>query len=60
MLYLNIFIRFWYENDLPPSSLSPDQLGAIRKVSLAGLLCGAEESITNIQPKAFVKEDPYL
>ncbi|KAJ8730052.1 hypothetical protein PYW07_017090 [Mythimna separata] len=52
--------RFWYENDLPPSSLSPDQLGAIRKVSLAGTLCAAQDALTNIQPKAFVREDPYL
>lgn len=54
------YFRFWYENDLPPSSLSPEQLGAIRKVSLAGMLCAAQDSLTSIQPKAFVKEDPYL
>ncbi|CAG9786115.1 unnamed protein product [Diatraea saccharalis] len=52
--------RFWYENDIPPSSFLPEQLGAIRKVSLSGLLCAADDSLTNIQPKAFVKEDPYL
>ncbi|XP_047507220.1 heme peroxidase 2 [Pieris napi] len=52
--------RFWYENDLPPSSFMPEQLGAIRKVSLAGLLCANDDSLTNIQPKVFVKEDPYL
>ncbi|KAG6445361.1 hypothetical protein O3G_MSEX003849 [Manduca sexta] len=52
--------RFWYENDIPPSSFSPEQLGAIRKVSLSGLLCAADDSLIKIQPKAFVKEDPYL
>ncbi|KAI8436026.1 hypothetical protein MSG28_004155 [Choristoneura fumiferana] len=52
--------RFWYENDIPPSSLSPEQLAAIRKVSLSGLLCATEESLSEIQPKAFVKKDPYL
>ncbi|XP_052759385.1 uncharacterized protein LOC113522388 [Galleria mellonella] len=52
--------RFWYENDIPPSSFLPEQLGAIRKVSLAGLLCAADDTITNIQPKVFIKEDPYL
>ncbi|XP_052740357.1 heme peroxidase 2 isoform X2 [Bicyclus anynana] len=52
--------RFWYENDIPPSSFAPEQLGAIRKVSLAGLLCAADETLGRIQPKAFVKEDPYL
>ncbi|KOB66480.1 Doubleoxidase, partial [Operophtera brumata] len=46
--------RFWYENDIPPSSFSPEQLAAIRKVSLAGMLCDAEESLLNIQPKAFL------
>ncbi|XP_026488230.2 heme peroxidase 2 [Vanessa tameamea] len=52
--------RFWYENDLPPSSFAPEQLAAIRKVSLSGLLCAADDSLDNVQPKAFVKEDPYL
>ncbi|XP_063825039.1 heme peroxidase 2 [Ostrinia nubilalis] len=52
--------RFWYENDIPPSSFLPEQLAAIRKVSLAGLLCTSDDSLSKIQPKAFVKEDPYL
>lgn len=52
--------RFWYENDIPPSSFSPEQLSAIRKVSLAGLLCANDETLGDIQPKVFVKEDPYL
>ncbi|XP_060802953.1 heme peroxidase 2 [Amyelois transitella] len=52
--------RFWYENDIPPSSFVPEQLGAIRKVTLSGLLCAADDSLQNIQPKVFVKEDPYL
>ncbi|XP_041978546.1 peroxidasin homolog pxn-2 isoform X2 [Aricia agestis] len=52
--------RFWYENDIPPSSFAPEQLAAIRKVSLSGLLCGADDTLESIQPKAFVKEDPYL
>ncbi|XP_028027075.1 uncharacterized protein LOC114240650 [Bombyx mandarina] len=52
--------RFWYENDIPPSSFAPEQLAAIRKVSLSGLLCAADDTIVNIQPKAFVKEDPFL
>ncbi|XP_050345833.1 heme peroxidase 2 [Nymphalis io] len=52
--------RFWYENDIPPSSFASEQLAAIRKVSLAGLLCAADDTLDNVQPKAFVKEDPYL
>lgn len=56
---LRISDRFWYENDLPPSSLSLDQLQAIRRVSLSGLLCAAE-GVTRAPPKAFIREDPYL
>lgn len=28
--------RFWYENDLPPSSFSSDQIREIKKITLAG------------------------
>lgn len=56
---LRISDRFWYENDLPPSSLNLDQLQAIRRVSLSGLLCSAN-GVTRSQPKAFIREDPYL
>lgn len=51
--------RFWYENDLPPSSLNLEQLQAIRRTTLAGLLCSAGE-VKQSQPKAFIREDPYL
>ncbi|XP_058056825.1 uncharacterized protein LOC131208190 [Anopheles bellator] len=51
--------RFWYENDLPPSSLTLDQLQAIRRVTLSGLLCQTHD-IQRAQPKAFIREDPYL
>lgn len=51
--------RFWYENDIPPSSLNLDQLKAIRRVTLSGLLCTAG-GLKRSQPKAFIKEDPYL
>ncbi|XP_066250383.1 uncharacterized protein [Euwallacea similis] len=52
--------RFWYENDLPPSSLSSDQIKEIKKVTLAGLLCANTDDVDRIQPKAFVQEDPFL
>lgn len=52
--------RFWYENDLPPSSLTLEQLQEIRKVTLAGLLCANTDGLDKIQPMAFVAEDPYL
>jgi peroxidase len=56
---LRISDRFWYENDLPPSSLSIEQLQAVRRVSLSGLLCAAND-VTRSPPKAFIREDPYL
>lgn len=51
--------RFWYENDLPPSSLNNEQISAIRQVSLSGIIC-AHTNIPRIQPKAFIQQDPYL
>ncbi|XP_078034406.1 uncharacterized protein LOC144468658 [Augochlora pura] len=51
--------RFWFENDLPPSSLSAAQLSEIRKVSLAGILC-TNTDIQKMQPKAFIQQDSYL
>jgi len=56
---LRISDRFWYENDLPPSSLNLDQLQAVRRISLSGLMC-ATNGVTRAQPKAFIREDPYL
>ncbi|CAH1116127.1 unnamed protein product [Phaedon cochleariae] len=52
--------RFWYENDLPPSSLSTGQLKEIKKITIAGLLCANTDDLEKIQPKAFVQEDTYL
>lgn len=52
--------RFWYENDLPPSSLTSEQIREIKKVTLAGLLCANTDDLDRIQPKAFVQEDPFL
>lgn len=52
--------RFWYENDLPPSSLTREQLQEMRKVTVAGLLCANTEYLDKIQPRAFVQEDPFL
>ncbi|XP_034941467.1 uncharacterized protein [Chelonus insularis] len=51
--------RFWYENDLPPSSFTSEQLVAIKKVSLSGLLC-ANMKMSRIQPMAFIQSDEYL
>lgn len=56
---LRVSDRFWYENDLPPSSLSLEQLQAVRRVSLAGLMCAAN-GVSTSQSKAFLRSDPYL
>lgn len=56
---LRVSDRFWYENDLPPSSLNLEQLQAVRRVSLAGLLC-ENKAANKSQSKAFIREDPYL
>lgn len=51
--------RFWYENDIPPSSFSLEQLKAIRQTTLSGLLC-ASNQVTEAQSKAFITEDNFL
>lgn len=51
--------RFWYENDLPPSSLTLNNLKAIRTTTLSGLLC-ANGFVRGVQPMAFYLPDPYL
>ncbi|GLG94269.1 Chorion peroxidase [Gryllus bimaculatus] len=52
--------RFWYENDLPPSSFSRKQLEEIRKVTLAGLICDNVPNLSGAQSRVFVQEDTYL
>uniref|UniRef100_A0ABD2XNQ1 Peroxidase n=1 Tax=Trichogramma kaykai TaxID=54128 RepID=A0ABD2XNQ1_9HYME len=51
--------RFWYENDIPPSSYTPEQITEIRKVTLTHLLC-ANSALSKIQPKTFLQPDAYL
>ena len=52
--------RFWYENSIPPSALSKDQLQEIRKVTMASIICANMEEIYSVQPEAFINSDPYL
>uniref|UniRef100_A0A8D8Z3T8 Peroxidasin n=1 Tax=Cacopsylla melanoneura TaxID=428564 RepID=A0A8D8Z3T8_9HEMI len=52
--------RFWYENDLPPTSFSIDQLNSIRQISLSSILCENIPSVETVQPKAFLQSDAYL
>ncbi|XP_034244219.1 uncharacterized protein LOC117646942 [Thrips palmi] len=57
--YLRRGDRFWYENDLPPSSLTAAQLHAVRGASLARLLCD-NAGVSHVQPNAFIAADPFL
>ena len=52
--------RFWYENSIPPSALSKDQLQEIRKVTMASIICANMEEIYSVQPEASINSDPYL
>ena len=60
MYYLKKGDRYWYENDIPPSSFTKDQLNEIRKISLASVLCDNTNSIDFVQPNAFTGADPFL
>ena len=51
--------RFWYENEIPPSSFSLHQLSSIRHSTLSGLLCDSKQ-VNHAQSKAFIREDNYL
>ncbi|XP_026292684.2 uncharacterized protein LOC113217054 [Frankliniella occidentalis] len=57
--YLRRGDRFWYENDLPPSAFTAAQLDAVRRASLARLLCD-NAGLSAVQPSAFLALDPFL
>ncbi|XP_028142829.2 uncharacterized protein LOC114336668 [Diabrotica virgifera virgifera] len=52
--------RFWYENDLPPSSFTVKQLNEIKRTTLSGLICANTKNLKKLQPKAFLQEDLFL
>jgi len=52
--------RYWYENDLPPSSFSKFQLHEIRKFSLARLLCDNVPGMDNVPKSPFLAMDMFL
>lgn len=51
--------KFWFENNIPPSSFDLEILKAIQHVSLSGLLCSSG-LVKEIQPRSFFKQDMYL
>ncbi|XP_071043918.1 uncharacterized protein [Parasteatoda tepidariorum] len=58
--YLRRGDRFWYENDIPPSSFTKEQLTEIRKSTLARILCDNADSADFMQPSAMYVSDPFL
>uniref|UniRef100_A0A915PWL0 Peroxidase n=1 Tax=Setaria digitata TaxID=48799 RepID=A0A915PWL0_9BILA len=51
--------RFWYENFFVPSAFTLEQLGEIRKTTLARIICDNSEGIQKIQPNVFTLADNY-
>ncbi len=60
MFYYKTGDRYWYENDIPPSSFTREQLNELRKVSLARVLCDNVRTIDFVQPNVFLEADPFL
>ncbi|XP_069975457.1 peroxidase skpo-1-like [Penaeus vannamei] len=52
--------RFWYELPGQPSSFTPRQLEAIRRVQLSRLLCDNTDNIETLQMYPFVLQDPRI
>ncbi|XP_074603840.1 uncharacterized protein LOC141857262 [Brevipalpus obovatus] len=52
--------RYWYENDLPPSAFSREQLNEIRKATLASVVCNNNKDMDFVQPSSMVLSDAYL
>ncbi|XP_076335624.1 uncharacterized protein LOC143238887 [Tachypleus tridentatus] len=52
--------RFWYENDLPPSAFTLEQLQEVQKVTMTRILCDNIFNDGYIQPNSYRIPDPWL
>lgn len=52
--------KYWYENANQPGSFTLQQLNEIRKSTISKILCDNGDKLNQIQPKAFLLEDPFL
>ncbi|GAB6023237.1 hypothetical protein CHUAL_008055 [Chamberlinius hualienensis] len=52
--------RYWFENDIPPSSFNKEQLAEIRKSTLARVICDNGDNVYYVQPKAMLEADEFL
>ncbi|KAK4296820.1 hypothetical protein Pmani_030713 [Petrolisthes manimaculis] len=58
--YLRRGDRYWYENDIPPSSFTKEQLYELRKTSLARIICDNSDDLQYIQPRVMLEGDSFL
>ncbi|KAL0840028.1 hypothetical protein ABMA28_015353 [Loxostege sticticalis] len=50
--------RHWYERPNRPHAFNLEQLLEIRKSTVSGLLCNVGDTVTDIQPNAFLRAGP--
>lgn len=56
---LKVGDRYWYENGDQAGSFTPAQLGEIKRVSMARIICDNSDSIDRIQPLAFLRPSDW-
>ena len=52
--------RFWYENDIAPHRFTPQQLDAIRKVTMSSIICANGDHIETLQENVFMTTLPNM
>ncbi|XP_050707361.1 peroxidase-like protein 3 isoform X4 [Eriocheir sinensis] len=52
--------RYWYEDDIPPSSFTKEQLYELCKTSLGRVICDSSDKLQHVQPKVMLEADSFL